>query len=187
KILTAAGRALDAVADLVALGAAAAADGVVAPARVLDNGEEAAPHVRVDPMPRGEKDRPGVLHGVRGIVALRGIGRVIAEKVDGLAALEIDDAQHLALPEDAPPVTVGRNDPVLDDPAFGCRHSFSSIVSGAPRPRDRAGITRDRSDRAPCGPASIASASPRREHGLCRGEGARRPCHRAGWPGAPAP
>src|SRR6266498_3522813 len=62
EVLPAAGGVLGAVAKLVALGAAAAADGVVAAAGVLDDGEQTPPHVRVDPVPLGEEDRPRVLH-----------------------------------------------------------------------------------------------------------------------------
>src|SRR6266545_2418399 len=125
EVLAAVGGVLDAVAKLVALGAAAAANGVVATAGVFNDGEETPAHIRVDAVPLGEEDRPRVLHGVGSVVALRGILGIVAEEVDRLLAFEVDDAKDLTVPEHAPPVPVGWNDPVLDDLARKCRHASS--------------------------------------------------------------
>src|SRR5438552_15616697 len=55
EVRPAARRVLDAVPELVALGAAAAADRVVAAAGVLDDREQAAAEVRVDAVPAREE------------------------------------------------------------------------------------------------------------------------------------
>ena len=123
EIAAAAGRVLDAVAELVALRATAAADGVVAAAGVLHDREEPPPHVRIDAVAPREEDRPRVLHRVGGVVAFLGIGRVVAEEVDGLLALEVDDAQHLARRDHAGPGLSGRDDALLED-RFHRRPSF---------------------------------------------------------------
>ena len=93
---------------------------IVAAARVLDDREEAPAHVRVDAVARGQEGRPRVLHGVGGVVALLGPGRVVAEEVDGLLALEVDDAKGLALRDDPTPVPAR-----LDHPVFDRRHRVS--------------------------------------------------------------
>src|SRR5262249_36298387 len=91
-----------------------AADGVVSAAGVPDDREQLAGHVRVDAVAGREEDRLRVLHGVRGVVALLGISRVVAEEVDRLLALEVDDGQHLARGKDAAPGPVGGNHDILE-------------------------------------------------------------------------
>src|SRR5262249_41216866 len=119
KVRPAARRVLDAVAKLVALGAAAAADRVVAAAGVLDDREQAAAQVRVDAVAAREKGRLCVFHGVGGVVTLFGIPRVVAEEIHGLPALEVDDSQDLPAREDPRPRLAGRDHAVLDHLADG--------------------------------------------------------------------
>src|SRR5262249_49013839 len=121
-------RVLHAVAELVALGAAAAADRVVTATGVLHDREQPAAQVRIDAVPPGEKDGLGVLHRVRRVVALVGIRGVVAEEAHGLAALEVDDPEHLTPLQHARPILPGRDHAVLDQVApdshrFGATHA----------------------------------------------------------------
>ena len=102
--VAAVGRVGVGVAKLVALGAAAAADGVVATAGVLDDGEQLSTHVGVDAVALGEEDGAGVLHGVGGVVALGGVVGVVGEEVDGLLALKVNEAHTAALWDHAGPM-----------------------------------------------------------------------------------
>src|SRR5262249_12414310 len=127
KVLRAARRRLDAVTDLVALGAAAAADRVVATAGVLDDREKPPAHVRVQTVARRQEDRARILHGVGGVVALARIVGVVTEEVDRLLALEVDDPQGLTLLEHASPGRVGGKGAVFEDAAGRCRHDRSPL------------------------------------------------------------
>ena len=63
----------------------------------LDDGEQLSTHVGVDAVALGEEDGAGVLHGIGGVVALGGVVGVVGEEVDGLLALEVDEAHTAAL------------------------------------------------------------------------------------------
>jgi len=51
--------------------------------------------------------------------------RVVAEEVDRLLALEVDDAQHLAFRQRSAPRPARRDDDVFDD---GASHDFLIMV-----------------------------------------------------------
>src|SRR5207249_3147350 len=87
---------LHAVADLVALGAAATADRVVSATRVLHDREQAAAPIRVDAVTAREEDRLRVLHRVRRVVAFLRVRGVVTEEVHSLLALQsgITRAHH---------------------------------------------------------------------------------------------
>ena len=94
----------------------------MATAGVLDDGEQLSTHVGVDAVALGEEDGAGVLHGVGGVVALGGVVGVVGEEVDGLLALEVDEADTAALGDDLGPVLGGLNRYVFNYTAWdlGC-------------------------------------------------------------------
>src|SRR5262245_54073109 len=102
------------VAEQVAGGATAAADGVVPAAhRVCHDREELGRAYGIDAVTLAEIDILVVLHRVRRVVAVGGIVGVVAKEVDGLLALEVHDAERLPRRQHARPVLVGGDHHVL--------------------------------------------------------------------------
>src|SRR5579863_350982 len=91
KIVAAVWSGFNTVAHAVTLAGAAATDRVVHSAGVADDGEEHVAHVRVEFRAFSNEQRTVDLHRVRCIVALRQIKRVVAEEVDGLPSLDVDE------------------------------------------------------------------------------------------------
>ena len=73
------------------------------------------PHARV----LAEIDVAVQLDGVGGIVTVRRVVGVVAQKIDRLLALEIDDAQDFPLAHHGAPRLAGRNDRVFADARTG--------------------------------------------------------------------
>src|SRR6201999_3160652 len=112
EVLAAAGAILHPVEHLVGGRAAAAADRVVAAELVLDDGEDRPGNVGIEPVAGGQEDTAGGLRRVGRVEALLRVGGVVAKEIDRLLALEVGDAQHLALSDDARPGRAGWNDRV---------------------------------------------------------------------------
>src|SRR5581483_1482785 len=98
----------------VALGAAGAAQRVVAAAGVADDRREHGSLARQQARSGGEEDVVLGAHGVGRAVTVRGVVRVVEEGVDGLVALEVDDAQDVAPRQDVGPRLTGADDDVDD-------------------------------------------------------------------------
>src|SRR5215831_16749381 len=128
------------VAEHVARGAAASADGVMpTPHRVRDDREELGRAYRVDAVAGAQVDVLVVLHGVRRVVAVGRVVRVVAEEVDRLLALEVHDPQRLPRDEDSGPVVVGGDHLVQQDFALhGLLPSSLTWVNVTPRARQLA-------------------------------------------------
>src|SRR5205814_1909003 len=122
------------VAFEVALRAAAAADRIVPPARVVHDREERATSIRVNAVAGGQEDRAGVLHRVGRVVAFFGIGGVVTEEIHGLLAVEIDDAKVLPALDHAAPVAVRLNGLLVDDRSSHVLSLSRGTLAGFPRP-----------------------------------------------------
>ena len=96
---------------------ATAADGVVKAAAIGDDGEQRPAAVGVQHRAGAEKDAAADLHGIGGAVAILRMVRVVAQEIDPLFTLEVDEAHHLALRDHPAPGLARRDDRVLDDAA----------------------------------------------------------------------
>jgi hypothetical protein len=105
----------NAVEQLVGDSRAAAADRVVAAESILGDGHQRLGPVGIEDIALAQEDRARLLHGVGRMVTLVGVASIVAEKIDGLLALGVDDAQGLAAIDDAAPVAAGRDDLVVQN------------------------------------------------------------------------
>ena len=103
-----------AIALAVKRGGAATADRVVMAAAALHDGEQWVAIHRVDHGPFAHEDVAVDLHRVGGGVAVFVVARVIAEEIDRLLPLEVDQAQHMAARDLAAPVGARRNNLARD-------------------------------------------------------------------------
>ena len=90
---------LDGIAHHVALLAQAPPERIVAAAGIGDDGQQRVAGGRHEPRARGEIEVALRADGVLRAVAIGVIVRVVEERIDGLIALQIDDAEVLAAPE----------------------------------------------------------------------------------------
>jgi len=115
EVLAATRHRLHAVEHGVAGGAAATGDGIVMAAGVGHDREERSSPVRVERMALGQAKSAAFLDRVRRVVAFARVGRVVAQEIDALFTLQIDDAQHLVPPQAGRPRSARRHDLVVDN------------------------------------------------------------------------
>src|SRR5262249_28135205 len=111
-------------------------DGVVEAAGVLDDGAQRIPAVGIEHGALVDEDVALQLDGVHRAVAVARIGRVVTQEVDRLLAVQVDDAQHLAALDDAPPRTARWHDLVAHHirPWAVCHRKLPSLLPGPAGP-----------------------------------------------------
>ena len=122
EVLLAGARVACAVAHVVELERAASEDRVVPAAGVLDDGHHPAGTHGPQHRALAEVDVALELDRVRRVVTLRGVVGVVAEEVDRLLALEIDEHQTFSLGDPPAPRQSRPDDGVLDDGGRIGRH-----------------------------------------------------------------
>src|SRR3546814_20274834 len=79
-----------------------------------------------------QADGAGRLHRVGRVVALDPVVRIVAEEVHRLAALEVDDPEHLSLSHDAGPRMTGAHHGIQDNPSVEGRRCRCALYWNAP-------------------------------------------------------
>src|SRR5690606_28220197 len=104
---------------------------------VAGDREDRAGDVGIKRMSLAELERARRLQRVRHVVAFLRVVGAVAEKIDALPSLEIDDPEHLALGDDAGPGLAGRHMVVAND------LSRNDIAVGHVRPPPETGLIPD--------------------------------------------
>src|SRR5690606_14711750 len=138
----------------------------VSAARVGYDGEQEVPFDREQAAPGRQVDVFLLANRVDGAVAIAGIVGVVEEGIDGLVALEVDDAEKLAAPKLAAPTEPGGQH-VVEDGALRVQRAFAQghdatpakALSVSTKPRSFSGHARRHGSSAAAGSPAASRSS----------------------------